>query len=160
MRTTAILSTVVLSAGLLAGCGGGEDKDASGSSSSEYCKDLRTAKADFGSLDSTSPDFSRFDEALKTFHTLADEAPPEVEAEWNTLDGALTSLEQALADAGLTMEDLGKISSGQLPPGVTQEDLAALAPKLQSTFDEDVEKASDAIVKHAKSECGVDLEEK
>jgi hypothetical protein len=158
MRTTAILTTAVLSVGLLAGCGGGDDKDASGSGSSEYCKDLKAAKADFDSLDSSSPDFSRFDEAVKTFHQLADEAPSEVEAEWKTLDGALTSLETALADAGLTLEDLGKVSSGQLPPGVTQEDLAALAPKLQSTFNADVEKASDQIAKHAKSECGVDLE--
>jgi predicted small secreted protein len=157
MRTTAIMSAVVLSAGLVAGCGGGGDGSSSGSS--DYCKDLKAAKADFGSLDSSSPDFDKFDDALNRFHELADEAPSDVDADWKKLDGALTTLEKALDDAGLTVEDLGKISSGQLPEGVSQEDLTELAPKLQNAFGPDVEKASDAITKHAKSKCGVDLDE-
>jgi hypothetical protein len=113
MRTTAIMSAVVLSAGLVAGCGGGGDGSSSGSS--DYCKDLKAAKADFGSLDSSSPDFDKFDDALNRFHELADEAPSDVDADWKKLDGALTTLEKALDDAGLTVEDLGKISSCQLP---------------------------------------------
>jgi hypothetical protein len=155
-RTLAALSTVVLSAGLLAGCGGG-----SSSSSSTYCKELKAAKADFGSLGSGSADFSKFDQVIATFHKLAGDAPAAVSSEWKTLDGALATLQKDLDAAGLPLKDLGAISQGQMPPGMTQSDLAALAPKLQTAFgkldDPKFKKASDTIEKHAKSECHVTL---
>lgn len=154
-RTPAVLSTFVLSASLLAGCGG------SGSSTDAYCKDLRAAKADFSSLDSSTPDFKKFDDVIKTFHKLAKAAPSEVKTEWTTLDGALTTLQKDLADAGLSLSDLDPISQGQLPEGMTQEKLTQLAPKLQAAFSklegDKFKKASDKIEKHAKSECNVDL---
>ena len=170
MRVTVIMSTVVLSAGLLAGCGSGDDdksgadkgdKDKGSSASGDYCTQLKSAKADFDTFESDSPDFSKFDDAIATFHELADDAPSEVADDWKTLDGALTTMESALEDAGLKLEDLGAISAGQLPEGMTAEELQALGPKLQSSFSgletDDVKKAGDEIEKHAKSECNVDL---
>jgi hypothetical protein len=172
MRVTAIVSTVVLSAGLsaglLAGCGSSDDKAGAdkstgdkGSSAGDYCAQLKDAKADFDTLDSDSPDFSKFDDAIARFHELADAAPSEVADDWKTLDGALTTMEKALSDAGLKIEDLGAITAGNLPEGMTAEDLQAIGPKLQTAFSgletDEVEKAGDAIEKHAKSECGVDL---
>jgi hypothetical protein len=170
MRVTVILSTVVLGAGLLAGCGGSGDKagsgdkggsSASGSSASGYCKDLKAAQSDFTTLNSDSPDFSKLDDAIKTFHKLADEAPSAVDDDWKTLDNAFSTLTKALDDAGISMDDLAKITSGQMPEGMTQDDLAALGPKLQSTFsnlDQDaVKKAGENVEKHAKSVCKVDL---
>jgi hypothetical protein len=155
-RTLAALSTLVLSASLLAGCGGG-----SSSSSDSYCKELKAAKADFSSLGSGSADFSKFDQVIATFHKLSGDAPSEVKSEWKTLDGALTTLQKDLKDAGLQLKDLGAISQGQMPPGMTQSDLASLAPKLQAAFakldDPKFKKASDKIEKHAKSECHVTL---
>jgi hypothetical protein len=155
MRTTAIVSAVVLSSSVLTGCGGG------GSSTDAYCKDLKAAKADFASLDSSTPDFDKFGDVIVTFHKLAKSAPPKVSEEWKTLDGALTTLEKDLQDAGLTMKDLGPLSQGQMPEGMTADDLAKLGPTLEKAFgkldDAKFKKASDTIEKHAKSECNVDL---
>ncbi len=157
MRTTAILSTVVLSASLLAGCG----SDGGGSSAADYCDDLKAAKSDFAALESDTPDFKAFEDALDTFHELADAAPSEVEAEWKTMDKAFTALTDGLEDAGLSLEDLGTISSGQMPDGMTAEEVQKVMPELQKTFEslstDEVEKAGDKIEKHAKDECGVDL---
>jgi hypothetical protein len=171
MRVTVIMSAVVLSAGLLAGCGSGDgddksgadkgDKDKGSSASGDYCTQLKAAKADFDTFESDTPDFSKFDDAIATFHELADEAPSEVADDWKTLDGALTQMESALEDAGLKLEDLGAITAGQLPEGMTADELQALGPKLQSSFSgldtDEVKKAGDEIEKHAKAECGVDL---
>jgi hypothetical protein len=172
MRVTVIVSTIVLSAGLLAGCGSsdGNDKagadkstDDKGSSAGGYCAELKDAKADFGTLESDSPDFSKFDDAIARFHELADGAPSEVAEDWKTLDSALSAMEKALADAGLKIEDLAAITAGNLPEGMTAEDVQALGPKLQTAFSgletDEVKKAGDAIEKHAKSECDIDLSE-
>jgi hypothetical protein len=155
-RSLAVLSTIVMTAGLLAGCGSG-----GGSSTDTYCKELKTAKSDFASLGSGTPDFTKFDAVIATFHKLAGDAPSSVSSEWKTLDGGLTQLQKDLKDAGISMKDLGPISQGQLPPGMTQDDLAALAPKLQAAFgnldDPKFKKASDKIEKHAKDTCHVSL---
>lgn len=176
MRTTAIIATVLLSASLVAGCGGSSDKspDKSAAKSSDkassgttagsggdYCDELKAAKADFATFNSSSPDFTKFDDAIAAFHKLAGDAPPAVAADWKTLDGALSGMEKALADAGLKIEDLGTILAGKLPPGMTAQQVQAMGPKLQAAFSgletPDVQKAGDAIEKHAKSECGVEL---
>jgi hypothetical protein len=160
--TTAIVSTVLLSAGLLAGCGSSDgDSKSSGNSSGDYCKQLKAAKSDFASFDSSTPNFDKLDNAIATFHKLADDAPPAVDEDWKTLDGALTSMEKALSEAGLKLEDLSAITAGNLPEGMTTEELQSIGPKLQTAFSgldtDKVKKASDNIEKHAKSECGVDL---
>ena len=151
-RTLAALSTLVLSASLLAGCGGG-----SSSSSDSYCKELKAAKADFSSLGSGSADFSKFDEVIATFHKLSGDAPSEVKSEWKTLDGAITTLENALKDAGIKPSDLAAMQNGQLPKGVDMAKLQALAPKLQALNSSDVSTAADKIAADAKKNCNVDL---
>ena len=155
-RTPAVLSALALGASLLAGCGGG-----GGNSTDTYCKELKTAKSDFSGLSASTPDFNQFDKIIQTFHKLAKDAPSDIKPDWQTLDGALTQLQKDLAAAGLSMKDLGPISQGQLPPGMTQEQLSALAPKLQTAFgkleNDKFKKASDKIEKHAKSTCKVNL---
>lgn len=160
--TTAIVSTVLLSVGLLAGCGSGDGDDkSSAGGGDDYCTQLKAAKADFASFDSSSPNFDKLDDAIATFHKLADNAPSAVDEDWKTLDGALDSMEKALDDAGLKLSDLSAITAGNLPEGMTAQELQDLGPKLESAFsglDSDkVEAASDNIEKHAKDECGVDL---
>src|SRR4051794_24933151 len=121
MRVTVILSTMVLATGLVAGCGSGGDKGSSGSSgkagasSSGYCADLKAAKADFSSLNADTPDFSKLNDAIKTFHELAGEAPAAVADDWKTLDDAFSTLEKALDDAGISMDDLAAITRGEMP---------------------------------------------
>jgi hypothetical protein len=159
MRTTVILSSVVLAASLVAGCG--SSGDGGSSSSGSYCKDLKKAKDTFDTLDGSSPDLNKFDDAIATLHKLADEAPSKIDKDWKALDGALTTMEKALADAGLKASDLGKITAGQLPDGMTAEELQASVPKLQAAFSgmdtQKVKDATSAIEKHAKSTCKVDL---
>jgi len=161
MRTTAVLSTIVLSAGVLAGCGSGGG--ASSDSSSDYCTSLKSAKADFASFESSTPDFDALGKAFDTFHGLADKAPSAVEDDWTTLDDALTAVEKGLDDLGLELADIGAIVKGELPEGMKAEDVAEIMPKLQEKFSDlggdKLEKATDAIEKHAKSECKVDLTE-
>ena len=157
MRTTAIVSTLALGGALLTGCGGGGGS----SSTSGYCDDLKDAKAEFSSLNSSTPDFKEFSKAIDTFHEIADGAPEEVADDWELLDDALTKLEKDLDSAGLTLEDLGTITKGGVPEGMTPEELQQALPKLQSAFSSlsssDLEKASTNIEKHAKSECDIDL---
>jgi hypothetical protein len=172
MRIPAVLSTLVLSAALLAGCGGGDgggggvgaDRGKEGdkpSATDGYCDEIRAAAADFLALQAADPDFSEFGDAISTFHELADAAPSDVSDEWKTLDTAFTSLEETLESVGLSLEDLGAITAGDLPDGLSSEDLVDALPKLETVFesldDDKVSTASDAIEKHAKSECGVDL---
>ena len=108
MKQRLVLAAVAaLCASTLTACGGG---------TKAYCDDLRAANKDFSSLDSA--DFSKFDEAISTMHKLADEAPDEVASDWKVLDGALNDLQDALKKAGLTMDDLSKMSSGQMPDNV------------------------------------------
>lgn len=157
MRPAAVLgATLALSTSLLAACGGGGT-----SATDAYCKDLRAAKADFASLDSSTPDFDKLDGVIATFHKITKDAPAAVSDEWKTLDGGLSTLQKDLADAGLSLKDIGPISRGELPDGMTQDQLSALAPKLQATFskleDEKFQKASDKIEKHARSACHLDL---
>lgn len=152
----AIASTVLLG-GVLTACGGsdGGGGGATGGTGSDYCKDIKAASTTFGSLD--SGDTASIGEAFTTFHKLADEAPGAVKDDWKTLDGAIKTVEDGLADAGIKIEDFDKLASGQLPEGVDQAKLASLASTFQKLSSAEFEKASKAIETHAKSVCKVDL---
>jgi hypothetical protein len=143
------VAAVALAASSLAGCGGSEN--------SAYCKDLKSDKAYFDSFNGSNPDISKLDDAFKRMHALADEAPDAVSDEWKTLDEALTTIDKALKDAGVSFADIAKMQQGQTPKGVDMAKLQALAPKLQSLGDAKFSKASKAIAKNAKSECNVNL---
>lgn len=149
MRTLTTIAALALSLASLTACGASEE-DA-------YCKDLKSAKASFDNFGSGSPDFDKLDSAFKRFHSLADEAPEDVKSDWKTLDDALTSVEQALDDAGVSFADLPKLAEGQVPEGADAEKVQALVPKLAKLGDEKVQKASDAIEKHAKDTCDITL---
>ncbi len=135
------------------------DGAGAGASADDYCDQLKDAKAQLENFESTDPDFSEMDKALDTMHELADNAPDEVAADWKVVDEGVTTVETALEDAGITMADLGKIQTGQMPEGVDMAKLQELAPKLQSLSDAKFQKATDNIEKHAKDECDVDLSE-
>ena len=150
MKTPLALASAALLAATLAGCGGSNDGP-----DSEYCKDLKSASTQFDSLQGS--DVSKLDEAFKTFHTLADEAPAEVEAEWKTLDGGITQIETALKQAGLEFEDFEQLQQGKMPEGVDVAKLEGLAKEFQKLNSKEFDNASKAIEKHAKDVCEVDL---
>ncbi len=68
-------------------------------------------------------DASELGDAFDALHKLADEAPDEVQDDWKTIDDAITSLEDAMDEAGLSPDDLAGLQNGQLPKDV---DMAAL----------------------------------
>lgn len=152
MRVAPVMGALVLGASLLTGCGGGDSGEGSA-----YCDDLKSAKAEFSSLDSDNPDMADLDKAFDRMHELAGEAPDSVKDDWETLDGAIQDLKAALEDAGLTMEDLGNMQNGQMPENFDPAKLQELAPKLQSIGGQEFQDAADAIEKNAKDECNVDL---
>ncbi len=90
-------------------------------------------------------------------HTLAADAPANVADDWKTLDGAITTIESALKDAGLKPSDLAAMQNGQIPQGADLSKLQALAPKLQSLNSSDVSDAAKNISDDAKKSCDVDL---
>jgi hypothetical protein len=90
-------------------------------------------------------------------HTLADDAPDEVASDWKTLDEAVTTIENALQDAGLEPSDLAAIQNGQVPNDLDPSKLAEIAPKLQALDGQEVSDAADNIAQNAQDTCGIDL---
>jgi hypothetical protein len=149
MRSSVALAALALALASLTACGSDAD--------SAYCKDLKADKAYFASFNGGNPDVSKLDDAFNRMHSLADEAPDPVADDWKVLDKALTSITDALKDAGISFADIAKMQQGQLPKGADPQKIAALAPKLQAMSSAKVEKASKSIEKHAKDTCGVKL---
>lgn len=161
MKIPMAVASAVLLASTLASCngsdsGGDGDRGGSGSSASgDYCKDLKQAVTKYGGL--SSGDYKKLDEALATFHEIADEAPGEVKDEWKELDGTLTSIEKALKDAGLTFSEIAEMQSGKIPEGVDASKLQGLAKDMSKLSSAEATKASAAIEAHAKKACKVDF---
>ena len=158
MKISLALAGVVLLGSSLAACGGGDGSDGGsggGGGGGDYCKDLKTAKSTFSKV--SGSDFGALDDAISTFHQLADEAPSEVKADWKVLDSTFVKIEKAFEDAGLKLEDLGKIQSGNLPEGVDASKLTSLGSTLSEITGDKVTKAQAAIQEHGKKTCDVDL---
>lgn len=146
--------SALLCTGLVAGCGG------SSGSESAYCSEIKSSAASIKSFtaENSTPDFTKLSDFIDKAHELADKAPSEIEDDWKVMTEAMDSLTSALEDAGLKLEDLGSLMSGQVPDGVDSAKLAALPAKLQEIGSAKVTKAGDAISKQAKDVCGVDLD--
>lgn len=148
MKFSAAVTGALLAGSALAGCAGG-------SGSGAYCDDIKKAEKDFGALD--QGDFNKLEDAFKTFHTLADEAPSKIKSDWKTLDGAITAIEKAFKDAGVKFSDLAELQKGKIPEGVDESKLPQLSSTLSDVGGAKFKTASDHIAKHAKDECKVDI---
>ena len=159
MRTPLLLAGLALTAGALTGCGGGDSADAGPTDTETYCAELKADKKYFTAFsgDGGGPDPSQLGEAITRFHDLADAAPDDIAPQWDVLDSTLSQVERALAEAGITTDDLAGLQSGKIPKGVDMAKLAALAPKLKELNSTELQDAAKAIRTHAKSECGVTL---
>lgn len=154
-RLFALVAAGTLMAGVLSACGG--DGGNGANATDTYCDSMAAAKDSFADFD--SGDMAGLEKAIATFHELAAEAPDDISAEWETLDGAMVTLEDGLAEAGIELSDLEAISNGELPEGIDMEKLTALGEDLEQMGAEEVEKAAEAIETHAKDECDIDLSE-
>ncbi|MBC7630994.1 hypothetical protein [Aeromicrobium sp.] len=150
MKLSLALAGAVLLGTTLTACGGGD-----AGADSSYCKDIKKASATFGNL--SGGDVGKLDQAFATFHKLADESPDDLKADWKKLDGAITTIEKALKDAGLKFSDLDKIQKGEVPPGVDVSKLTGLASEFSKLNSAAFTKASKNIEKQAKDTCKVNL---
>ncbi len=146
-RLTSMLAATAFTASLLSGCGGG--------GTDEYCDTLESTQKNFDDFESA--DFSNFEEFTDRVDELADNAPDEVKDDWKVLADAFNAFVDALDKAGLNPSDLEGLASGELPEGVDMEALTEAMSEAQALGGEEFEKATDAIEKHAKDECNIDL---
>jgi hypothetical protein len=158
MKRTVLVVAVFVMGATLSACG--DDGDSGGSSAGDYCDQLKDAQDEVEGVDFTTLDDQKYDDLVGQFNDLEDAAPEEVKDDWTTLNGALTDFKGLLDDAGISLDDLSGLQSGQVPDGVDVSKLQELGTKMQELTDNgDFEDASDAITQHAKDECGIDLDE-
>lgn len=125
---------------------------------SAYCAELKSAKAQFQNLDFQALSEDQFKSLTSEFETLASTAPDQVKGDWATLSSALTHVQQILAGAGLSFDDLKGLSANQVPPGVTVQQLTKLGKQLQQfAKDTSFQDSAAAIARQAKAECGIDM---
>ena len=151
MKLATAAVTAALIGGLVAGCGGGSGTDA-------YCDELKSAQKDLGALNGSTDDVN-LDDVFSRIHELAGEAPDAVADDWKTLDGAIDTIQQGFKDAGISAKELQELQKDptKMPEGVDATKLTELGTKMQSLSDEKFTKASQAISKHAKDECDIDM---
>jgi hypothetical protein len=141
---------------LLTACGDDDGGNKAGGSSGDYCKDLKSAKDEIDAVKGS--DFSDLEKTTDAMHELADEAPGEIEDDWETLVDGIDKLVAALKKAGLDDDDMAALQTGQLPDGVDMAAIQGLMAELEALNTEEFQTAGENIKKHAKDKCGVDLE--
>ena len=151
--TATTLAALILGASVLGACGTQEKSGASDG----YCQELKTDKAYFQSLDGTNPDLTKMDDVFDRMHSLAVSAPPDVAADWATLDDATATIKGALDEAGLDFADLAAMQDGVIPADVDLEKLAELTPKMDALRGGEVDAAAASIADHAEHTCGFEL---
>jgi hypothetical protein len=151
-KLTGAAAAAVLTLTGLTACGGG------GSSAADYCPDVKAADAQFSGLSSPSElnedTFSKLKDAV---HKIADEAPDDIKPTWTSVDNALEELDNTLKDAGLSMDDFGDLTKGNLPPNMTIGQAQALAKKLQNIDTSALTSAGTKIQSEVKSKCNFQL---
>jgi hypothetical protein len=159
-KSSTVTSSDTSSAGTSATPSTPTSDDNSGSgSNSDYCTELKAAKSQFHNLDVQAFTENQFKQLTTEFDALEAAAPADVKADWATLATALKQVDQILSDAGLSFRDLKQMgTTGQLPNGVTAQDLQKLGLKLQKAVQgKSFERAARRISASAKSECGIEL---
>jgi len=158
MRIPALVAGLALAVGVLTGCGGGGSEDTAATDTETYCKQLRADSEYLEGLRGGNVDPGQIGQAIDRFHDLADAAPEEVAADWDVLDARASEFERALAEAGISTDDLAGIAEGDLPKGVNMAEIVKLLPKLQALNSQEVQDALKSIRTHAKDECDVTLD--
>ena len=145
-RPLALVGALLIGTSLTA-CGGGDG--------GAYCDDLQSAATTFEDVDSGSVE--KLDGAFDTFHQLAEEAPDDIKDDWKVIDDAISGVETALSDAGLSFSDLPKIQAGEMPDGADPTKLQGLSSSFTALSDEKFAEASQAIDEHATDVCEIEL---
>jgi hypothetical protein len=152
-RILSAVGAAALGLCLLTACG---DDGGEAGSSGDYCSDLKDAKKEVDAL--KGGDFSDLEKTTDAMNKLADEAPDEIQDDWEILVDGVQKLVDALKKAGLDDADMATLQSGQIPDGVDMAALQGLMTEIKALDTEEFQTASENINKHAKDECGVDLD--
>lgn len=122
----------------------------------QYCETLVEEQQTLTDLadDSAGGDGDVLNPTLESFERLREEAPEELQDEWETLVVAYEALVDAVQRAGI---DPAEYRPDELPEGLSraeQKRLASVADKLRSTR---VVEAAGGIQQHASEVCDVDF---
>lgn len=121
-----------------------------------YCAALEDKQQTLADLAETSsdPGSGALAKTIDVFEGLREEAPEDVQDEWDTFIAAWQTLETALADAGA---DESMFTDGSRPDGMSEDDyqtISGAAAELRSTR---VVEAAAGIEQHALDVCKLDL---
>ncbi len=130
----------------------------------DYCAALEDAKAELDAVSGGDAGAIKgFADAFDTMRNVGEQAPDEVSAEWETVVAGIDQVEQAVEDAGLTMDDLAAVAESpdpeNLPDGVTIESLQQLGTEMQQLNSPELTAAQGAIDAHAQEECDITLDQ-
>jgi hypothetical protein len=152
-RILSAAAVAALGISLLTACG---DDNGSSASGGDYCKDLKSAKKNLDSIG--GGDLTSLSDTADQIHKLADEAPDDIKDDWKVLSDGFDKIIAAFKKAGLSDEDIANLQKGQMPDDVDMAELQSAMAEIQDLGGEEFTKAGDAISKHAKDKCGIDLE--
>src|SRR5688572_30803398 len=136
MKKALGLASAVLLASSLASCGEGDSEVGGGA---EYCDLLEETKADLQKFDQGDFNQETFDDVKQRVDELAEAAPDDVSGDWRTLGDGMQQLDDALADVGLSMDDVQGLTEGEIPEGVDMAELQGLSEKLGEITADDSE---------------------
>jgi hypothetical protein len=153
MKISLAVAGALMLASTLTACGGGDGGN--DGEDGDYCKDAQKASSSFEAF--AKGDITKVESIFATVHTLAEEAPGDVEKDWKTLDDVILAIEKAFKGAGLKLSDLDDVQKGQVPEGADPSRLQSLPKDFQKLSDADYTGAAKRIDAHAKKVCKVTL---
>jgi len=146
MRTVlAALLPTLLVAALLTGCGGDEFET--------YCEAVEDNQAELTDITTTGAPDAQL-RALDIYRELRDEAPDDVQDEWQQVVVSLEGLRQALDDAGV---DPATYDPKKPPEGVTQEQQDAIAAAATEVGSRATQQALAGVDQQARDVCHTPL---
>ena len=119
----------------------------------------RSAGGTGGAAEATATSGGGGAEDAQAANLFASGSPDEVADDWKTMQEGVQKIEQAFEDAGLALDDLDEVMSGNVPEGVDMAKLQELGTTLEELDSQEFNDASEAISKHAEEECDITLGE-
>ena len=154
LRSLALAGASLLLGTTVACSGASTDQAGSDAGTQQYCDSLKSAQKEFGAINSGDVTPGNLDRILDRMHSLSQQAPAPVADDWRKLDGAIGRLQGGLDDLGLSFKDLSDPKKlAQVDPQQLQE----FGRQTQQLGGQQFERAGDAIEKHAKQVCHINL---
>lgn len=122
----------------------------------DYCTLLQDNVGKFGKFTEGETKPNDIEVAVSVIHDIREAAPKSVADEWAALDDPLQEFQQVIDDAHLTWQDIAEREPGEEIPNEVDE---AAQEMRETFFGLDFSAMNKTISKHAKKECGINLEE-